>query len=318
MESLPLTAKLTHLQDLYELELGKPAKIAHKLSEKVLAPISIERTNVQLANSLFHESTIAALEFYARDGNDGKREWAETARFLTLIRRWWDTVNVKTPKLGLKKRSSQMQPITHNNQENFLFLIKFADWLQRWKEECKKNMCRGLTNETFLATSQTTAALAELSQYLLHKKGFHYVLLGQFQSDPIERRFGWYRQLAGSNYFVSVCQIIKAEKSIRVKALLKFSRIPLESVRAAFEELEAENNQTREDMHVFLSLLNLDKLEVKCENLEDKNIMFFIMGFIARSLSKVLRCSGCVKLVKEDKELPALQVANEEEEEGYE
>ena len=36
--------------------------------------------------------------------------------------------------------------------------------------------------------------------YLLEEKGSNYVLLSFITSDPIERRFGWYRQLGGANY----------------------------------------------------------------------------------------------------------------------
>ena len=41
----------------------------------------------------------------------------------------------------------------------------------------------------------------ELSNYLLDEKDeIVYVLLGLIQSDYLEGRFGWYRQLSGVNY----------------------------------------------------------------------------------------------------------------------
>ncbi len=52
-----IVASFGHLEALYELELGKAVKIAHKLLDKVLHPKPIEKTNVQLADSFFHEST---------------------------------------------------------------------------------------------------------------------------------------------------------------------------------------------------------------------------------------------------------------------
>ena len=39
-------------------------------------------------------------------------------------------------------------------------------------------------------------------------------------SDPIERRFGWWRQLNGANYFASVSQFLTSEKSIRTRSLI--------------------------------------------------------------------------------------------------
>ena len=44
-------------------------KMARKLKEVVLHPVAIEKTNVRLADSLFHESTIAALDYYASHGH---------------------------------------------------------------------------------------------------------------------------------------------------------------------------------------------------------------------------------------------------------
>ena len=71
------TAKFSHVCELYELELNKPIKLAHKLNHKVLSPSSLEKTNVKLADSFFHESTINALEYYAK--NAGHPDFANTA-----------------------------------------------------------------------------------------------------------------------------------------------------------------------------------------------------------------------------------------------
>ena len=49
----------------------------------------------------------------------------------------------------------------------------------------------------------------------LEEKNFEYVLLGLITSDPIERRFGWYRQLGGANYYLSPRQFFESEKKIQ-------------------------------------------------------------------------------------------------------
>ena len=48
------------------------------------------------------------------------------------------------------------------------------------------------------------------------------VLLGTFQIDTIEARFGQYRMLSGSNYLVSVNEVLPSEKNLKVYSLLKF------------------------------------------------------------------------------------------------
>jgi len=47
--------KFQHLEDLFNLELGEPVKIAHKLSDKVLHSANIERmiaNQIQLSEDL--------------------------------------------------------------------------------------------------------------------------------------------------------------------------------------------------------------------------------------------------------------------------
>ena len=70
----------------------------------------------------------------------------------------------------------------------------------------------GLTTETFTACIQTMSALPELASFLIKKHGFRYLLSGKLMSDPIEVRFGWYRQVNGGNFFMSVKQFLLAEK----------------------------------------------------------------------------------------------------------
>ncbi len=119
-----LTAQFNHLEELYKLELLKPAKMAYKLNDRVLHPSSLEKTNVQLADSLFHDSTIAALDHYSRD----HLEWRQTATFLKIVREWWNRVNVKTPTLGIQMRDDTRKPIY--SMDDTKFLVSFSSWLQ--------------------------------------------------------------------------------------------------------------------------------------------------------------------------------------------
>ena len=296
-------ALFAHIAHLYNMELGKPVKLAYKLSEKVLNPTNIEKTNVLLADSCFHESTIAGLRFYA---NNGYPEFADTANFLYVIRSWWNILNVKTPTLGSQKRNKYMKPVSMENQNNLGYLNTFASWLQAWQQISKCKIVKScLTDETFLATIQTTKASVEVAQTLLEKDYFEYVLLGNLQSDPIEKRFGWYRQLAGGNYFISVRQILEAEKSIRLKSLLKFSGLSMLEVKETF--VEGSSNQdlaiNQETSH-FLEMLEHNITDFSPVQVEDANIVFYVAGCYARSLSKEQKCQSCVQLLKKRDDVP--------------
>ena len=84
---LLLEARFADLKILYEMELGKPLRKAYKLSDKVLSPTNIERTNIMLADSVFHESTINALRFYGKKGNPS---FLQTAELLSIFRQWFN------------------------------------------------------------------------------------------------------------------------------------------------------------------------------------------------------------------------------------
>ena len=287
-----------HLEDLFNIESGKHVKMAHKLTEKVLHPSTIERVNVSLADSAFHESTIAGLEFY---GKNGYPEFLNTVPFLKLVRRWWNITNVKTPMLGIKKRDPSRQPITTVNDEKIQFLLDFANWLKEWEE----SKTSGLSKETFLAVKQTSLALAMLAKYLLQHCNFRYVLLGQVQSDEIEQHFGKYRQLLGGNFFVSVRQVLEAEKIIRMKSLIRYSNFSLGEIKTLFSDEKEVNEQV---IHQILDCFGEFDMNLNEEDLAEQNILFYIAGYIARSLRKNMACEECGKQLIASMKTPKIQL----------
>jgi hypothetical protein len=301
----PVSANAQHTRDLYELEMGRSVKYAHKLTERVLNPKSIEKTNVDLACRFFHESTVHGLEYFAK--NEGKNEWEESANFSRLVLRFWNTVNVKNPRAGFQKRDDTRRPISLNDKAQSLFLEAFVDWLEKWEKMEKKH---SLTRETFIAAKQTSAALLELSEYLLVTKGLKFVLLGMINSDPLERRFGWYRQLSGANYFASVRQFLEAEKKIRIKCLVKHGQVSLQEVRETFSECsDTDRVAVASDTAVLISVLPSDSLSSSFE-LEkgEEGIVFFVAGYISRSVLRSVKCDGCITLLKKTMMFPQLSL----------
>ena len=293
-----------HIEQLYNLELGKPVKMAYKLSDKVLHPTNIEKTNVLLADSLFHESTIAALRFYTEEFPD----WRYTADFLQVVRNWWNILNVKSAFIGTRKRNKFMKPVSKEDKNNLATLELFGKWLKQWRETARLSGGKTcLTEETFLATIQTTFATVEVASSLLEKEEYSYVLLGHLQSDPIEKRFGWYRQLAGANYFVSLRQILEAEKSIRLKSLVKYSGLTVAEVKDTFEQVGQERkDQVLKDSFKLSEIIQHDATDINGISEEDANIVFYVAGCFARSLCKEQKCQSCVVLLKKGEEIPAL------------
>ena len=101
-----------------------------------------------------------------------------------------------------QKRNPLFRPLqkTENGHPGLDFLQDAIIIFEKWQQS--RNA--GLTSETFMACIQTMRAVTEMVQYLQDKHGFIYVLSGKLMSDPIEGRFGWYRQSNGGNFYMSV------------------------------------------------------------------------------------------------------------------
>ena len=115
---------------------------------------------------------------------------------------------------------------------------------------------------------------------------FAYVLLGMIQSDIIEGRFGWYRQLSGGNYYVSVRQILEAEKKIRFKSLIKFSNMTVTEVQLVMSDQELSK----------AVIILTDWQPADLESITtagESNALYYVAGYAARSLNKKIKCPSC-------------------------
>ena len=138
----------------------------------------------------------------------------------------------------------------------------------------------GLSRETFLAVEHTCRSVAELSEYLIFNFKFKFAMTGKFLSDSIVKRFGYYRQLSGANYFVSIRQKLEYEKNIRLVSLLKFSQLSL-----IFSKLW--------ETSLFSITLILPTWIYP--------VIFYVSGYISRSLKK--RKMLCFEILRSPGEL---------------
>ena len=151
---------------------------------------------------------------------------------------------------------------------------------------------------------QTTSAMPELAEYLLEKKSLDFVLLGQISSDPIEKRFGQYRQLAGANYFLSVRQFLEAEKKIRLNSLVKFSNLSMTEIKDIYQEINEEKKEEIViDSEILLSSIDTDSCQIKADA-GDEAIIYFVGGYISRGLLKKTSCSSCQTMVSKSRVAP--------------
>ena len=152
----------------------------------------------------------------------------------------------------------------------------------------------GLTRETFLALRHTCLALADCAAFLLDRLGFNFVLLGRLQSDPIESRFGWLRQLSGANYYVSMWQVLEGDRKIRALSLLRFSEFSLSEIDEAIQS-ETSSAQLASDNTADTIVDALTYTH--CPSCSDANTIYYVSGAIARSVVRTTKCDNCKELL---------------------
>ena len=124
---------------------------------------------------------------------------------------------VKSLFKGQHKRLDDANPIRDLNDSRISWMVSFVSWLDNWKTYSNTNNTACLTNETYTALRHTVNTMVCMLYELLNSHTLDYVMLGKFQTDNLESRFGQYRQLSGCNYLVSVAEVMQSEKKLRIK-----------------------------------------------------------------------------------------------------
>jgi predicted aldo/keto reductase-like oxidoreductase len=109
------------------------------------------------------------------------------------------------------------EPFKTVNDQRFDFLSNFVTWIENWQKLSHKFKGHILSPDTSKALIQSTNALSCIIRYCLETIKVPYVLPGKFQTDKLEKRFSMCRQFNGSNYNVSVTQVMETEKKTQNK-----------------------------------------------------------------------------------------------------
>ena len=149
----------------------------------------------------------------------------------------------------------------------------------------------GLTIQTFEALINTNSAIADLSNDLI-RNGFHYILTGRLQTDPLERRFSQYLQMSGGRFLVSLTEILRSEKIITHQILLKrdidYSELTV--------SLTDDKNLTLE----YISTLPTDSIYLLTLAENTKHIVAYVSGYISHKLIQRCICETCLELLQKD------------------
>ena len=126
--------------------------------------------------------------------------------------------------------------------------------------------------------------------------GFDYVLLGCIQSDSLESRFGWFRQLSGANYFISWKQLVDSDRKIRSISLLKHSEFSVSDIDNMLAQRSAITSGVSAVAEDIFSELQFSSI------LSDTDfvIIRYVCGACARSLINCKKCEFCKEYLVEN------------------
>ena len=191
-------------------------------------------------------------------------------------------LNVKYVSKVWSKRLEDAFPFYNISDKRLEWMSEFALWIKRGKEYNDKYGEGFLTKDTYLSLSHTVTTLVHLIHYLLKDCDMSYVLLGKFQTDNLESRFGNNRQLAGSNYLVSMKEVLQSEKKLKVESLLNLF------------------SSTKGTITIRDYLINFSDEKNK---INDLSPLLLVSGYVAHKSISHISCEDC-KLLFGDKDKP--------------
>ena len=251
---------------------------------------------MNLALKIFDDKNVSALAEF------GKRfvcDVSGTHNFILTVIQLWKIMNVKHPLKGRDLNDDFYEPIRSLQDGKLHWLSMFYDFLCAW-ENLKLQPRHGcLSKETMFALKQTVLAAKLLAEYMLRDVRCHYVLLGKFQTDNLEFRFGQYRQMSGANYNVSVTQIMESEKKLRILSVMKLvSHCSGEiTVRDFIAGCQAEADVSEGGDHCDTDFSAFSSVLPECDDVcisdAEMSALVFVAGYVGFKLKRKLTCVDC-------------------------
>ena len=287
-----LAASFSHFEVMYNMEQTSLVKQATRLNYKSLHPHSIERQNVKLVLRIFCDSTAAALQTLGPH-NEQLPNWEGTLVFVKTILKFWNIVNVKSSYKGKHKRFDDAHPIRDLKDTRISWMVDFVSWLQDWKLYSEHNKTTCLTAETYVALRHTVNTIIYMIHDLLNNNILDYILLGKFQTDNLESRFGQYRMLSGCNYLISVPEVMQSEKKLRIKSLLKLHASQGDINVHTFLSKFSEIKKSKRDIAF---ILQFPLCSIPTPKKEDLPALLMVTGYVAKSTMAKICCVSCKQM----------------------
>lgn len=288
-------ANFNDIVQLYDKESSSITKIAVGLGRKSVCPNNLEKQQVKPVTAIFSDNCLCALDMFKENLHISKG----TRTFINIISTFWKIANVKCPRDKRHSCDDYRLPIRSTDSIQMRFLTYFHNFLNKWDS---LQTSQKLSDMTMSALIMTVNSLIAITKFFLEQRKDSYIMLGNFQSDALESRFGYYRQIGGSRYNMSVNDVLEAEKKIRIKHLISKSKSygPIRIMLTDMEQMDMHICQTNKSNAPYCELFSdavIDSTEIEL-TYSEANTIFTISGFIQRKLN--LRCSMCNSLADDE------------------
>ena len=209
-----------HLVQIVKNDMENGLKVCPKLTPEHIELTAYSVMNVRLAAQALSETTANILkEYYSNDTH-------ATAELCGYMDKFFDALNVRSPREGTIKRKEFLLPYTRVDDPRFAWLENdFLKYLQDWKRsiEDREGSFSGSSKEKMFLSLQTFEGLQitcysviEATKYLL-QDGMQFVLTNRFNQDVVEEHFGRQRSLGRRNDNPNLWQFGYNENTIRIQ-----------------------------------------------------------------------------------------------------
>lgn len=219
-----------HISALFEADFKRGnLKLLPKIRKDHIYLNSFSKMKVNLAAQVLSETVGNVLLEY------GSEEGRETAQVILLVDKFFDFMNIRSPKEADRKRKQFLAPIKDVNDERFDFLLnEFLAYFRKWDLytdiQCENRSAKEkmfLSDQTFSSLIITCNSVVELSKFLLSDKvGMPFVLTNKLSQDTVEMHFGRHRAIGRTADNPTLSEYMYNDNSLRVAREFRFALTP--------------------------------------------------------------------------------------------
>jgi catabolite regulation protein CreA len=321
------TVSFKHIENLYELESKNVLRFVPKLTKGHIELTNFKKMNVKLATQTLSHSVACGLRSYIKlKQMDSEAE--PTAVFVDRMNRLFDIMNSNSPTA----KNKWQRPLSVKTVEQFQELADSAIWIKEWKFKSRKT---GVVKDDIpfkQGQLMTINALVSVCRYLIDVQEFRFVLTSRFNQDVVENWFSCVRGKGHNNDSRTTIEYESASKSIAVNWLLEHPekgsncQLDCDSFVGLLKQAELSKMKTAancDSPSADVTTTNGDFSDSPCTNDNDvafssssisdwscvfsltdvdKNVVFYIAGYLSRKLTLSITCEQCKLLYIRNKE----------------